>query len=389
MQLSHFWRELRTEFQALADSVCEHTGAQSRLQGWEADVVGGDASTRAQFRQLAKRGGVALGADLDDALERWLTAVREYLQREGIPWLGVFESSTWKAGPTEMREMDISMVHPLTTRLAGIENWLELPDFIKTIRNDGLHELLIVVADGPMYAVLDDDREHLKYLACIAAGVTSLTCGIRNAWDEGTKTFGSAVEIDCVSMASVQLCTALETEAFAARMQEQMPVSAEASRKEKVGGLKLAAWLRDEMPLGTAREAEEKRSPASSERCSGTWGDVGIAFISDERVQVTTKARTYTQNYSEMGFENRKTGKPNLAWVTLRALAQKGGAIRVAIRERKVVEKRMQEIRKTLRAHLERERFDIPRDSEPLPYHRGGMEYRALFQIGKSPSFDA
>ncbi len=132
-----------------------------------------------------------------------------------------------------------------------------------------------------------------------------------------------------------------------------------------------------------------KGAHEATARCPATWEDVSIEFISDLKVQVTVKTKTYPQNYAEMGFKNGKTKNPNLAWMTLKLLAEAGGAIPVAIKERKVVEKRMQEIRKTLRAHFERERFDLPRDSDPLPYDPEGKKYEAIFRIDKSPSFDA
>lgn len=48
----------------------------------------------------------------------------------------------------------------------------------------------------------------------------------------------------------------------------------------------------------------------------------------------------------------------------------------------------MQEIRRTLRAHFAKERFDIPPESDPLPYDKRAQVYRALFRIGTRLSFD-
>jgi hypothetical protein len=36
------------------------------------------------------------------------------------------------------------------------------------------------------------------------------------------------------------------------------------------------------------------------------------------------------RNYAEFGFADGRTGNPNRAWETLRALAEQGGAIQVA-----------------------------------------------------------
>jgi hypothetical protein len=40
--------------------------------------------------------------------------------------------------------------------------------------------------------------------------------------------------------------------------------------------------------------------------------------ISDERVRVKDGTQLQTFNYSEMGFEDRRSGKPNEGWGTLR-----------------------------------------------------------------------
>ena len=128
-----------------------------------------------------------------------------------------------------------------------------------------------------------------------------------------------------------------------------------------------------------------RKAPSLGE---STWEDVTIDFTSDERVQVTVKDRTYSKNYSEMGFEDGRTKLPNTAWVALRALAASGGVAKVAgDLNRGTVEKRMQEIRKLLKAHFESERFDISSESDPLPYVQGDG-YRPRFTLRLRPSFD-
>ena len=92
---------------------------------------------------------------------------------------------------------------------------------------------------------------------------------------------------------------------------------------------------------------------------------------------------------AELRFENRKSGKPNSAWVMLKLLAEKGGAINVPIKDRKIVEKRAQEIRKTLRAYFVKAHVGIPPKSDPLPYDKHANEYRARFTIGATKSYDA
>jgi hypothetical protein len=111
------------------------------------------------------------------------------------------------------------------------------------------------------------------------------------------------------------------------------------------------------------------------------WQEVEIRFLSDERAQITFGDGTETRNYAEFGFEDRRTKKPNLAWVTLRLLAGTGGTLRQAQNGRKwaTVEKRIQEIRKVLRSH-----FGL--SSDPLPFVEG-TGYRARFRISCAPSF--
>jgi hypothetical protein len=123
----------------------------------------------------------------------------------------------------------------------------------------------------------------------------------------------------------------------------------------------------------------------SASASAADWGTVEIMFLSDTRVQIRNGADTDTCNYAELGFadrRDRKNGKPNQAWATLRVLAQAGGTIPDTKNTRtswSKLEKRMQEIRRRLREH-----FGIPAD--PLPFI-AGTGYRALFKIGCGPSF--
>jgi hypothetical protein len=144
------------------------------------------------------------------------------------------------------------------------------------------------------------------------------------------------------------------------------------------------AWEKDKFA-----SADVGTEPPGDQRYSVEWEDVTIEFTSDHRVQITVKdRRTYTQNYAEMGCEDGRTEKPNKAWEILQLLAESGGVLTAAPDGRwEKIEKRMQEIRKILREHFKRERFDISSDSDPLPYVKGNG-YRARFVLGHRPSFD-
>ncbi len=60
-----------------------------------------------------------------------------------------------------------------------------------------------------------------------------------------------------------------------------------------------------------------------------TWDkDVSIIFLSEERVQVKRGDEYSTLNYAEFGFEDRRNGKPDQAWVLLREMAENKGVLR-------------------------------------------------------------
>lgn len=144
-------------------------------------------------------------------------------------------------------------------------------------------------------------------------------------------------------------------------------------------------WKSTAQLPGEAGPTEQKQwgSTQSGGTEPATWDAVEISFLSDERVQIRAKGTpSGTYNYAELGFADRRNGKPNQAWVTLRALAEERGIIRDAAKTGQAwpkVEKRIQEIRKVLRKH-----FGIAAD--PIPFVEG-TGYQALFQIGWSPSY--
>ena len=138
-------------------------------------------------------------------------------------------------------------------------------------------------------------------------------------------------------------------------------------------------------PRRKGSDGNAKRTPQAR-----AWGDIKIDFVSDERVQITVGTETETRNYEEMGFGNRKDGKPILAWETLRGLAAAGGVVKIASDGRKwaEVEKRIQEIRRVFRRL-----FGLADD--PIPYSkrtsRNAHEfgYRCKFKIGRRPSYES
>lgn len=133
----------------------------------------------------------------------------------------------------------------------------------------------------------------------------------------------------------------------------------------------------------TEAEAQQLRGNVPAKMAPSDWQEVEIWFVSDERVQIKVGEYTETRNYTEFGFEDGRTKKPDRAWVTLRELAKLGGTIRQATDSRgwDIVEKRMQEIRNVFRNC-----FSLSDD--PLPFVKG-TGYRARFKISCAPSFDS
>ncbi len=140
--------------------------------------------------------------------------------------------------------------------------------------------------------------------------------------------------------------------------------------------------LVDEELLRQLPQSAEPEPAQSSSASAATWDTIEISFLSDERVQIRNGGSSATCNYGELGFEDHRGGKPNLAWETLRELAEQSGVIREArqgFQARPKLEKRIQEIRKALRKY-----FDISAD--PIPFVEGAG-YRACFKIVCAPSF--
>lgn len=142
--------------------------------------------------------------------------------------------------------------------------------------------------------------------------------------------------------------------------------------------------LAGDMKPGAAAPAQEQPAKVANgaDGVGASWQSIEVSFLSTERVQIRNGTETETRNYSELGFADRRNGKPNLAWVTLRTLAEERGIIRDAGKtggDWPKVEKRMQEIRRALRKH-----FSITAD--PIPFVEG-TGYDACFKLGCSPSF--
>lgn len=116
-------------------------------------------------------------------------------------------------------------------------------------------------------------------------------------------------------------------------------------------------------------------SPAARTPAATRWEDIHIRFVSDFLVQITVDSAVQQPlTYTELGFEDRRSKKPILAWQTLYDLGAREGVLVTSAHAKDwpKIEKRVQEIRSILRRF-----FQIPDD--PIPYRDGG--YRARFEI--------
>ena len=169
-----------------------------------------------------------------------------------------------------------------------------------------------------------------------------------------------------VCVASATFCSQLERKAF------------EQSEPSNRTGLACLSTDANEAESAIAQNGDKvpESSPVS-------WSEIEIAFLSDERVGICRGADTNreTLNYSELGFEDRRSGKPNRAWVTLREIARQRGAMLQpsAGKDRAMIQKRIEEIRQKLRGH-----FGIQAD--PIPFN--GNRYQVSFKIDCRPSVE-
>jgi len=58
-----------------------------------------------------------------------------------------------------------------------------------------------------------------------------------------------------------------------------------------------------------------------------SWEEVSMAFVSDEAIKVRARKQLKEYRFDQIGFNNKKNGKPNILWLFLRALAQRGGEL--------------------------------------------------------------
>lgn len=125
-----------------------------------------------------------------------------------------------------------------------------------------------------------------------------------------------------------------------------------------------------------------KQEGPRTKLAAADWKEIEINFLSDQRVEIRVGERRENCNCGELGFLDRRSGKPNLAWIELRRLAEAEGGLKTSAKDQSwsAVEKRMQVIRKFLKSYFQLE-------SDPLPFVKGAG-FRARFAIRTGPSYE-
>ena len=106
-----------------------------------------------------------------------------------------------------------------------------------------------------------------------------------------------------------------------------------------------------------------------------TWEDIEFT-IDDHAIEVLMAGRSETCGYKEMGFEDKRTGKPDNQWAVLRALAKLEGTLPDDARHGKqwlAITKQIERTRKALQRYF-------AMTDDPIPYETG-IGYRARFKI--------
>lgn len=77
-----------------------------------------------------------------------------------------------------------------------------------------------------------------------------------------------------------------------------------------------------------------------------TWEQFVFTFLDKENIKIDVKGKTYEADYKEIGFEDKRTQKPNKQWILLEILAREelGGELTLKDPEAKVTFKKTKEL---------------------------------------------
>jgi hypothetical protein len=366
-------------------------------------------------------------------LERMNQAVRAIARKYGNEWDRKWHESTRglyaelhatqvehavdESSPTEPEGIPkLELIEPLLPMLVG-QTREPIPVWLKA--NEGPHTGLIADFSNPPGSI---GRKSIPAWGVIARVVYQGTHGERFivnscCWLERSK---QRIDFEPGEMHKLVLAVVTEGDQTAFALEnrrEQVPIEGAYDpgiMPLRLGELPFTAELvliddkgrtvfeteflldRDKDKIITARKvqlaqvgAENSVQTSQSATASGNdwrpekWEDIEIRFTSEDRIQITVvgKSDNPTYNYEEFGLFDRRNRRPNLAWITLRSLAEGRGTMKQSPSAQRWsdIEKRMQELRAHLRKH-----FGLQDD--PLPFVNG-IGYRAKFKINCLSSY--
>jgi len=119
------------------------------------------------------------------------------------------------------------------------------------------------------------------------------------------------------------------------------------------------------------------------------WGQVTIAFISDEKIKVRARGQMKDYSFSRIGFKDGRTGKPNVLWLVLRALSMKEGLASWEdlktqsedLGDRNKLQSKVSRLRKTLKAFMDM-------DDDPFKPYKEVKAYETKFKLKNKISDD-
>jgi hypothetical protein len=137
----------------------------------------------------------------------------------------------------------------------------------------------------------------------------------------------------------------------------------------------LPNWAESITPVMKSKgEGEIRISPLHISK-EIAWGDVSIRFISDESIEIRAGVPFGIKNFAELGYQDKRSGKPDYKWEVLKLLAKSNGAISW---KDKSASSRWKPHIKTLRKRL-KSYFGIQDD--PFYSYKKPGGYRAKFSI--------
>lgn len=111
------------------------------------------------------------------------------------------------------------------------------------------------------------------------------------------------------------------------------------------------------------------------------WSELTLTFVKLETIQVKLAGKQpVSRTFVEMGFENKKNGKPNLQWTMLQGLAKENGELYSVHNLLKSANAKMNAEQRIKRIrHLLRKNFQLKAD--PIPWIKADKCYRCSFTL--------